>query len=244
MRIAGCRSAIGAVAVTASLALAACNATTRTVSPSDAEGTAIVFESIDGPPRPVSARLTRSLDQEAAARRLVVVPRGGQAVYRIRGYLAANPEGGATAVAWAFDVYDAERRRAFRLRGEERAAGGSSAAGSWSAVNDALLQRIATNSVEQLMTLIASDGPGVGAQASAAPSGTSPASSTPRSRRAPPRAPRPLTGRMQHSFRPLAALFVGTASKPRENRGLAALVLPSLMGLLSDRRDCSASLKP
>lgn len=178
MRIAGCRSAIGAVAVTASLALAACNATTRTVSPSDAEGTAIVFESIDGPPRPVSARLTRSLDQEATARRLVVVPRGGQAVYRIRGYLAANPEGGATTVAWAFDVYDAERRRAFRLRGEERAAVGSSAAGSWSAVNDALLQRIATNSVEQLMTLIASDrspadGPGTGAQASAstAPSG-------------------------------------------------------------------------
>jgi len=179
MRIAGCRSAIGAVAVTASLALAACNATTRTVSPSDAEGTAIVFESIDGPPRPVSARLTRSLDQEATARRLVVVPRGGQAVYRIRGYLAANPEGGATAVAWAFDVYDAERRRAFRLRGEERAAGGSSAGSSWSAVNDALLQRIATNSVEQLMTLIASDrspadGPGVGAQSSTAPSGVSP----------------------------------------------------------------------
>ena len=173
MRIAGCRSAIGAVAVTASLALAACNATTRTVSPSDAEGTAIVFESIDGPPRPVSARLTRSLDQEATARRLVVVPRGGQPVYRIRGYLAANPEGGATVVAWAFDVYDAERRRAFRLRGEERTAGGS-----WSAVNDALLQRIATNSVAQLMTLIASDrspadGPGTGAQASTAPSGDS-----------------------------------------------------------------------
>ncbi len=178
MRIAGCRSAIGAIAMTAALALAACNTTTRTVSPTDAEGTAIVFESVDGPPRPISARLTRSLDQEATARRLVVVTRGGQAVYRIRGYLAATPEAGATTIAWAFDVYDAERRRAFRLRGEERAAGSSSAAGSWSAVNDALLQRIATNSVAQLMTLIASDrppadGPAADAQASAstAPNG-------------------------------------------------------------------------
>lgn len=181
MRIAGCRSAIGAIAVTAALALAACNTTARTVSPSDAEGTAIVFESIDGPPRPVSARLTRSLDQEATARRLVVVTRGGQAVYRIRGYLAATPESGATTVAWAFDVYDAERRRAFRLRGEERAVGSASAAGAWAAVNDTLLQRIAANSVAQLMTLIAADrlpadGPGADAQASAstAPNGDSP----------------------------------------------------------------------
>lgn len=178
MRIARCRSAFGAIVVTAALALAACSTTTRTVSLTDAEGTAIVFETIDGPPRPVSARLTRSLDKEATARRLVVVQRGGQAVYRIRGYLAATPERSATTIAWAFDVYDAERRRAFRLRGEEQAAGSSSAAGAWSAVNDTVLQRIATNSVEQLMTLIASDrppgdGPAADAQASAstAPNG-------------------------------------------------------------------------
>jgi hypothetical protein len=153
MRIARGRSAIGIIAVAASLALAGCITTgTTPVSPTAAEGATIIFESIDGPPRAVSARLAKNLDQEAAARRLVVVTRGGQALYHIRAYVAAHTEGGATSLAWAFDVYDAERKRAFRLRGEERAPGSS-----WTAANDAALQRIAAAGVAQLMTFIASD---------------------------------------------------------------------------------------
>jgi hypothetical protein len=164
MRIAVGRSAVGVIAVAASLALAGCITTgTTTVSPTAAEGATIIFESVDGPPRPVSARLARSLDQEAAARRLVVVTRGGQALYHIRAYLAAHSEGGATSLAWAFDVYDAERKRAFRLRGEERATGSS-----WNAANDAMLQRIASTSIDQLMTFIASDRTGPTAEAAPA----------------------------------------------------------------------------
>jgi hypothetical protein len=167
MRVARGRGAIGAIAVTASLALAGCVTTTPTVSTTDAEGTTIIFESIDGPPRPVTARLARSLDQEAAARRLVVVTRGGQALYHIRAYLAAHTEGGTTSLAWAFDVYDAERKRAFRLRGEERASGTGAGTGAWAAVNDATLQRIAGTSIVQLMTFIASDRTAPGATAAA-----------------------------------------------------------------------------
>jgi hypothetical protein len=153
MRIAVGRGAIGVIAMAMSLALAGCITTgTTTVSPTAAEGATIIFESIDGPPKPVLTRLARSLDQEAAARRLVVVTRGGQALYHIRAYLAAHNEGGTTALAWAFDVYDAERKRAFRLRGEERAAGGS-----WNAASDAMLQRIASTSIDQLMSFIAAD---------------------------------------------------------------------------------------
>ena len=154
MRIARGRSAIGIVAVAAALALAGCVATSApTVSPTAAEGATIIFESIDGPPRPVSARLAKSLDQEAAARRLVVVTRGGQALYLIRAYVAAHAEGGTTVLAWAFDVYDAERKRAFRLRGEERTVG----PGSWAAANDEVIRRIAATSIAELMTFIASD---------------------------------------------------------------------------------------
>ena len=154
MRIARGRSAMGAMAVAAALALGGCVTTsTPTVSLTDAEGATIIFESIDGPPRPVSAKLAKSLDQEAAARKLVVVTRGGQALYHIRAYLAAHTEGGITSLAWAFDVYDAGRKRAFRLNGEERAAGPS----SWAAANDAMLQRIASTSIAELMTYIASD---------------------------------------------------------------------------------------
>ena len=163
MRMADGRSAVGGVVVAVALVLAGCMTATPTVSPTAAEGATIVFESIDGPPRPVSARLARSLDQEAAAQRLVVVTRGGQALYHIRTYLAANAEGGVTTLAWAFDVYDAERRRAFRLRGEERAP----STGAWAAADDAILQRIASTSIAQLMTFIASDRTGSGATAAA-----------------------------------------------------------------------------
>ena len=145
---------MGAMAVAAALAVGGCVTTsTPTISLTDAEGATIIFESIDGPPRPVSAKLAKSLDQEAAARKLVVVRRGGQALYHIRAYLAAHTEGGVTSLAWAFDVYDAGRKRAFRLNGEERAVGPA----SWAAANDAMLQRIASTSITELMTFIASD---------------------------------------------------------------------------------------
>ena len=61
------------------------------------------------------------------------------------GYLAAHTEGGMTSLAWAFDVYDAERKRALPAarRGTRRAAA------SWAAANDAMLQRIATTSMDR-----------------------------------------------------------------------------------------------
>jgi hypothetical protein len=167
MRIARGRSAIGILVVATALALAGCVTTssTPTVSLTAAEGATIIFESIDGPPRPVSARLAKNLDQEAAARKLVVVSRGGQALYHIRAYLAAHADGGRTTLAWALDVYDAQRKRAFRLNGEERAAGPN----SWAAANDEVLRRIAATSVAELMTFIATDRTGAGATAEAAP---------------------------------------------------------------------------
>jgi hypothetical protein len=167
MRIARGRSAIGTIVVAAALALAGCvtTSTTPTISPTAAEGATIIFESIDGPPRPVSARLAKSLDQEAAARKLVVVTRGGQALYHIRAYLAAHADGGRTTLAWALDVYDAQRKRAFRLNGEERTVGPN----AWAAANDEMLRRIASTSVAELMTFIAADRTGAGATAEAAP---------------------------------------------------------------------------
>jgi hypothetical protein len=156
MRIAEARGAIAALVMAAAFMLAGCVTNQQTPSLAEAEGASIVFESIDGPPRPVSTRLARTLDQEAAARRLVVAARGSQALYHIRGYVAANADGGATVLAWAFDVYDAERRRAFRINGEERTES-SAGNGSWAAVDDRVLQRIASNGVTQLMTFIATD---------------------------------------------------------------------------------------
>jgi hypothetical protein len=137
--------------------LAGCVTTGAPVSLEQAAGATISFDSIDGPPRPIHERLVKTLSDEAGARRLVVVPRGRESNYRIRGYLALQ----AGTVAWAWDVYDSDRRRAFRITGSDPGAG------SWAALDDAALRRIARNGVEQLTAFIAGNrGPAAGAVAS------------------------------------------------------------------------------
>jgi len=127
-----------------------------------ARDASIAFESIDGPPRELSQRLIRDLNEEAAALRIAVVPAGRAAAYRMRGYLAAHAQGSTTSIAWAWDVYDAELHRAFRLSGEERAgpaagrdAGRSPEGRGWAAADEALLRAIARAGMEQLAGFMA-----------------------------------------------------------------------------------------
>ncbi|MEA2990824.1 MAG: hypothetical protein QOG83_3535 [Alphaproteobacteria bacterium] len=137
-------------------------------SVADARGATIAFESIEGPPVPIFHKFVRDLDEEAAARQIVIVPRGSEALYRIRGYLATNAEPGTMSIAWAWDVYDANQRRAFRLSGEERVA---APRGSWAAPDDQVLRRIARSSMDQFVGFIAT-------RTSAAPESTMPARRT------------------------------------------------------------------
>jgi hypothetical protein len=147
-----------ALCLTLSLLTAGCAAIGSALGPTArASDVSIAFESIDGLPRDVSQRLVRDLDEEAAALRIAVVPAGGEAAYRVRGYLAAHAQGSATVIAWAWDVYDGELHRAFRLNGEERvgsSAGRSHDGGSWA--DEALLRRIARTGMEQLAGFMAS----------------------------------------------------------------------------------------
>ncbi len=141
-----------AAAVVLSLAAAGCAATSPMPgSLVDSRGGPIAIESVEGAPAPVVRRFVRDLNEAAAARQVAVVSRGGTAVYRIRGYLAAHPEPNATSIAWAWDVYDADQRRVFRLNGEERS---SAARQSWAA-DEPVLRRIARASVEQLAVFLA-----------------------------------------------------------------------------------------
>ena len=137
----------------------------------------IAFESIDGLPRDMTQKLVRDLDEEAAALRVAVVPPGGEATYRVRGYLAAHARGATTSIAWAWDVYDAQLQRAFRLSGEEEAgpaaghapARKGSEARSWTAADDAALRRIARTGMQQLVDFMASTPPAPAGPAPAAP---------------------------------------------------------------------------
>jgi hypothetical protein len=161
-------------AAAAALAIAVAGCTVANQTPlADAAGTAIAFESVEGPPAQVVGKFMRDLNQEAAARQIVVATRGDVALYRIRGYLAASSDGERPGIVWAWDIYDAEQRRAFRLSGAEptpsgRRMTGSTSAAFWSAADDAMLRRIAQASIAQLANFIAAArAPGLGPVAAA-----------------------------------------------------------------------------
>ncbi len=136
------------------LALAAASCTTDgPPSMAAARGASVAFDSIDGPPHGVFRKLVETLNDEAQARRLVVVARDQPALYRVRGYLAASVVGKRTSIAWVWDVYDSEQRRALRITGEEQASGNPRDA--WSAADDGMLRRIARDSLDRLATFVA-----------------------------------------------------------------------------------------
>jgi hypothetical protein len=114
-------------------------------SSSQASRVSVAVESVDGAPPAVHERFLRALKEEAGSRQIAVVA-SADAGYRLRGYLAAHPDGGVTAISWAWDVYDAGQRRAFRLKGEDKANG----AVGWANADDQVLRRIAASALDQL----------------------------------------------------------------------------------------------
>src|SRR5262245_8624139 len=157
MRVVGGRGAVGAVgrvvrasgAIGLFLALAACTSSSWQLpgATTDLRGTTIAVESVEGPPPLVVHKFERDLNEAAASRQIAIVPRGAQAVYRARGYLAS--QAGGASIAWAWDIYDAAENRAFRLRGEEKATTGRR---SWT--DEQAMRRVARASVEQLVAFL------------------------------------------------------------------------------------------
>lgn len=138
-------------AVFACLLLAACqtddNLTTGSVG---AAPRAIAFDSIDGPPPDVFRRLVAQLSTQAETRALPVVSRTSQASWRVRLYLAAHTQKKQAAISWVGDVYDARLNRAYRVAGEEPL--GSSRKDVWALADNAVLARIAANSLDAIMS--------------------------------------------------------------------------------------------
>src|SRR5438093_11666521 len=142
----------GAVTVSA-LALAGCAGDAAPIlMEAQLRGPSIAFESIDGPPLPIFQRLVADLAAEAEQRQVLVVSRAGQPAYRVRGYLAALLSHGKTHIGWVWDVYDAQKQRAFRIAGEEVFPGKS--ADPWAPLDDAMLSRIARTSMDRLVTFL------------------------------------------------------------------------------------------
>jgi hypothetical protein len=152
-------------ALVLSLAASACANIGQLGNLSDGPKATVAFESLDGAPPAVSQKFLAVLKDEAGSRQMAVVA-PGEASYRLRGYLAAHAEGGPTAIVWAWDVYDTNQRRAFRLNGTEKANGAG-----WAVADDQVLRRIARAGMDQLAVFAAARPSTV---ASAEPAPTSP----------------------------------------------------------------------
>ena len=112
----------------------------------------VAFESIDGPPPTVFARLVAQLTSEAEARKLPVVSRANQGAWRVRFYLAASMQKKQAVISWVGDVFDTRYDRAFRVSGEEPVS--PARKDVWALADDAVLARIAAKSLDAIMAQI------------------------------------------------------------------------------------------
>ena len=143
------------LAVACAMALAACNPEDRPgASASQPRGATVAFESIDGPPPGQFHELVQALNTEAQTRRLAVLSRESPSAYRVRGYLSAKVVKRETTISWVWDIFDGDDRRALRIAGEETAK--NRPRDAWSVADDAMLQRIAHSSMDQLSTFLTS----------------------------------------------------------------------------------------
>ena len=136
------------------LTLAGCNPDGAALSPAQPRGATVAFDSLDGLPPGQFQKLVQNLNEEAQARRLAVISREQSSAYRVRGYLAVKVTKHQTTVSWVWDVFDQEEHRALRISGEETAKVRPREA--WTAADDAMLSRIARNSMEQLAAFLTS----------------------------------------------------------------------------------------
>jgi len=143
------------VAALGALALSACTSTDLAkMSAAQPRGATVAFESIDGPPAAQFQKLVQDLNDEAQARKLAVISRESPSAYRVRGYLAAEVAKDKTTVSWVWDVFDGEQHRSLRISGAETV--NAHPRDAWQVADDALLKRIASDSMEQLAAFLTS----------------------------------------------------------------------------------------
>jgi hypothetical protein len=128
----------------------------------------VAFEVIDGAPDHLWLdKLKARLTQEANARKVAAVSREQPSQYLIRGYVAAHVQGRKTTITWVLDVFTAaDHLRVARLTGEVP---GAPSERAWAAANDAVVARIAEDSMGSLSAFLESGPPNVTSASGAEP---------------------------------------------------------------------------
>lgn len=137
----------------------------------DAPGVPIAVESIAGAPDGVTSRFSTALATEASARQVELVGGDAKARFRVRGYLSAEPaDDGTTSLAFVWDVFDSQKKRAQRVQGASIATS-RAGANPWDAVDQSTVSKAASESMDAIAGFLTTS-PSVAASSAA----TSPAS--------------------------------------------------------------------
>jgi hypothetical protein len=156
VRACNARRVAGVAAALCALALTACDTTNGpAASAGFPRGATVAFDSIDGLPPGQFQQLVEHLNSEAQSRRLAVISRDNQSAYRVRGYLSARVSRKQTTIAWVWDVFDGDDRRTLRITGEE-SADRRQQRDVWTVADDAMMQRIARTSMDELAAFLTS----------------------------------------------------------------------------------------
>jgi hypothetical protein len=107
----------------------------------------VAVVSIEGAPEAVAASLRQSLEREAQARDIVVVP-AAKARYLVRGYLAATPTADGASIEYVWDVFTAGKKRAQRLNDVIAVKG--SGDDPWALADETALTSVAARSADDL----------------------------------------------------------------------------------------------
>jgi hypothetical protein len=133
-------------------------------------GVPIALEVMDGPPAPVRSALTQELVSAASTRQVELAGAATPARFRVRGYLSTetDPQGGV-ALAYVWDVFDAEKRRATRLAGSSPIR--TASADPWADLDQDTIAKLAGRSMDEIAAFL-SETKNAAASAPAAPAGS------------------------------------------------------------------------
>jgi hypothetical protein len=122
-------------------------------------GQPIALESIEGPPSGVSTELAGELAEAARSRKVELVGSDATPRYRLKGYLTTHTsESGTSALAFVWDVYDAQKRRTKRVTGASPLE--TAAKPSWQGLDREALRRLAAKSMDEIAGFLSQQTPG------------------------------------------------------------------------------------
>ena len=117
----------------------------------DPRGVRVALASLSGVPQPLEDRMKDAFAAQAGERNITLAD-PAKAAYLIRGYVTTYPVAAGTTVAAVYDVFDANKKRAQRLKDDVVVK--SEGADPWSGFNAAAMDDLAARSADDLAAFL------------------------------------------------------------------------------------------